>query len=174
MLKTIKRKVAGASLAIVVVCLASAGTGVWAITGLADDLERSNASSQILRNHMQADMMHDALRADVLSALLSTNPASGVKLEDVKKDLAEHVENFQSSLADNDKLATDPAVKAALAAVKPPLEIYIASAQKIVAQAGTDPVGATGAMPEFQKKFEILEGAMSDLLDELEREAATA
>jgi methyl-accepting chemotaxis protein len=41
---------------------------------LDDALSRSATSAKILRQHMQADMMHDALRADVMGAIMSSDP----------------------------------------------------------------------------------------------------
>lgn len=37
---------------------------------MSDAVRDNEVSMTVLRNHMEADMMHDALRADVLSAML--------------------------------------------------------------------------------------------------------
>lgn len=39
-------------------------------TQMAEAVNESEVSMTALRNHLEADMMHDALRADVLSAML--------------------------------------------------------------------------------------------------------
>ena len=39
-------------------------------TRMADAVQDNQVIMTVLRNHMEADMMHDALRADVLSAML--------------------------------------------------------------------------------------------------------
>ncbi|MGO8411490.1 methyl-accepting chemotaxis protein, partial [Rhizobium ruizarguesonis] len=55
-------------------------------------------SAQILRNHMQADMMHDAMRADVLASMLASNPAEGIDPAAVKADLVEHDASFREMI----------------------------------------------------------------------------
>ncbi|MGH6805624.1 MAG: methyl-accepting chemotaxis protein, partial [Ensifer adhaerens] len=80
-----------ASVAIFALSGGAAGIGIWSATVLTENSGEVTRSAQILRNHMQADMMHDALRADVLSAVLAQNPASGISFDDVKADLAEHI-----------------------------------------------------------------------------------
>ncbi|WP_426232236.1 hypothetical protein [Pararhizobium sp. DWP3-4] len=49
--------------------------------------------------------MHDALRADVLSAMLAQDPTADIDFKDVKPDLTEHISSFRSSLAANKELA---------------------------------------------------------------------
>ncbi len=42
--------------------------GFWGQTRLASALNENQLSVSALRNHLEGDMMHDALRADVLAA----------------------------------------------------------------------------------------------------------
>ena len=98
MLKTIRQKVVFAAIAVLVICGATAGCGLWVANSLAQALARSTASSTLLRNHMSADMMHDALRADVLSALASDDPSMGVSLDQVKAELGEHQAEFRRAI----------------------------------------------------------------------------
>ena len=112
MLRTINHKVIGAGAAVMVLCTASAGAGLWSTTRLDGALQDANVSSAVLRNHMEADMMHDALRADVLSSQLAGDASSGIAVDDVRKDLATHTQIFRKAIADNDVLATDPASRA--------------------------------------------------------------
>ncbi len=168
MLRTINHKVMGAGAAVMVLCTASAGAGLWSTTRLDAALQNANVSAAVLRNHMEADMMHDALRADVLSSQLSDDSGSGIDIAGTRKDLAAHVANFRKAIADNDALATDPASRAALAEVKAPLDTYIKSAGQMVDLAATDRNQAIAAMPGFMKQFSTLEGAMSQASDKIE------
>ncbi|MDR6531233.1 methyl-accepting chemotaxis protein [Caulobacter rhizosphaerae] len=174
MLRTINHKVMGAGAAVMVLCTASAGAGLWSTTRLDDAVRDANASSTMLRNHMEADMMHDALRADVLSSQLAGEPGSGVDLTGVRKDLAEHTALFRGALAENETLVTDPASRAALAELKAPLDVYITSASRMVDLAATDRVQAVAAMPGFTKQFTTLEDAMSAASDKIEAASTTA
>jgi methyl-accepting chemotaxis protein len=174
MLRTINHKVMGAGAAVMVLCTASAGAGLWSTARLDGALRDANVSAAVLRNHMEADMMHDALRADVLSSQLAGDASSGISIDDVRKDLAEHTKLFRQSLADNDALATDPSSRAALAEIKAPLDTYIKSAGQMVDLAGTDRAQAIAAMPGFMKQFTTLEGAMSAASDKIEAASGVA
>jgi len=167
MLRTINHKVMGAGMAVMLLCTTSAGAGLWSTGRLGDALSDARVSASVLRNHMEADMMHDALRADVLSSQLAGDAGSGIAIEDVRKDLAAHVANFREAINSNDSLATDTASRAALAELKAPLDAYIASAGQMVDLAATDRAQAVAAMPGFMKQFTTLEGAMSDASDRI-------
>jgi methyl-accepting chemotaxis protein len=128
-------------------------------------------SSEVVRLHMDSDMMHDALRADVLMALRAADPTTGVTFAEVKKDLTEHAEGFREDIKRNKVLATDPASRATLAAVEAPLGDYIAGAENIVALAERDPAAASAAMPKFLEQFTVLEGAMEEATGKIEASA---
>src|ERR1700754_1788786 len=99
----------------------TAAAGLWAAMHLSTALTQAMRSSEVLRTHMDADMMHDALRADMLMALRSADPTSGVTIAEVKKDVAEHVERFRQDNKDARALAQDEASRQALDAIKAPL-----------------------------------------------------
>jgi methyl-accepting chemotaxis protein len=174
MLRTINHKVMGAGAAVMVLCTASAGAGLWSTTRLDTALRDAHVSAAVLRNHMEADMMHDALRADVLSSQLADDAGSGVDLASVREDLTAHVATFRQALTTNDDLATDPASRAALGELKAPLDTYITSAGQMVDLAATDRAQAVAAMPGFMKQFTTLEGAMSDASDRIEAASTAA
>jgi methyl-accepting chemotaxis protein len=166
--RTIYQKVMGASAAVLILSSASAGAGMWVAADLTGALQDGAISSDVLRNHMEADMMHDALRADVLSALLARNPAAGVAMEEVNSDLAEHVATFQEAVDTNRRIARDTASKAALGGLEAPLKDYIASAQEMVRLASVDPAAADAALPQFKARFSALEDAMEKATGQIE------
>ncbi|MDP1618097.1 methyl-accepting chemotaxis protein [Phenylobacterium sp.] len=172
MLKTIRSKVVVAGLAVLVLSGANSGLGLWTTTDLTDALGGSSRSAEILRNHMQADMMHDALRADVLSAILAGDPSAGVDLDSVSAETAEHVGSFKQAMAANRSLASDGRIRESLDAVEQPLEAYILSAQQIVALAAQDPEAARAALGSFKQSFTDLEGRMEAVSDDIETSAA--
>jgi methyl-accepting chemotaxis protein len=126
--------------------------------------------SQALKNHLEADMMHDALRADVLSARLSVSDGVEDRSE-VQKDLDEHIARFEESLSSNEQLPLEDDVRAALASVRPPLDEYTASAKKLVELASTNPVAAKAGMDAFMVKFRALETRMSETSELLEQKS---
>lgn len=116
---------------------------------------------------MRADMMHDALRTDVLASLLEANPAAGISSDAVKADLVEHEASFREMIDANKGLATDDKTKAILAGVEAPLIVYIESATKLVDLADKDPSAALKALPEFMQQFSTLETAMEQAGDQI-------
>ncbi|WP_309092079.1 HAMP domain-containing methyl-accepting chemotaxis protein [Phenylobacterium sp.] len=172
MLRTIRQKVTAAGAAVLVLCVSSAGAGLWVASTLDGALERSARSEAVQRNHMQADMMHDALRGDVLSALQAGNPVLGVTMDDVKRDLAEHKAEFRSAVAESVKLAPDAGIRAALTQLEAPLAGYMTAADSIIARAETDPMGAQGQYAAFAEAFGVLETAMAEASDKIGAAAA--
>ena len=165
---SISSKATTAGAALLILVSATAGAGVWTSISLSSDLQAATRSASVLRSHMYADMMHDALRSDVLSALRAADPASGASLSAVREDLKTHTDAFRSSVARSRSLAGDPATRAALAAVEAPLNAYITSANDIVAAAGRDLADAEARMPAFIASFEALEGRMEQASTRIE------
>ncbi len=166
---SIQQKIILASVAIFVIAGGATGVGIWSASTLTQDAGKIAGSAQVLRNHMQADMMHDALRADVLAALLASDPASGIRFETVNSDLSEHVTSFREMIKANKALATDPETQKVLAGVESPLLAYIDNATKMVATAEKDPAGALKALPDFMKQFSTLETAMEEAGDQIQK-----
>lgn len=150
---SIRNKVTIASVAIFALAGGATGVGIWSAKTLAENGAATTRSAQVLRNHMQADMMHDALRADVLAALLSENKSAGIGLDGVRADLAEHVGTFRQMIDDNKALATEGEIRAVLASVEPPLLKYIGSATAIIDLAEKDPAAAIKSLPDFMAQF---------------------
>ncbi|PZQ64384.1 MAG: methyl-accepting chemotaxis protein, partial [Phenylobacterium zucineum] len=168
MLNTIRQKVIAAAAAVLLICGATASCGLWVAHQLSLALERSASSSALLRNHMSADMMHDALRSDVLSVLASSDPAMGVSLDESRKELIEHQTLFRESIAASERLAHTPTLRAALAGLKTPLDAYIAEAGAIAELQGRDPAAAKGRLADFKARFDTLEGAMEAASEKIE------
>lgn len=140
--------------------LVIACVGLWAVTSLTGALETNAVATMALRNHMMSDMMHDALRGDVLAAMQagSTNDTAAYKT--VKEDLNEHVETFKEMFAANNALDLSADVRRALNDVQGPLDAYIASALPIVDLAGRNLAAARNDFPTFVVKFGELEDVM--------------
>lgn len=170
---SIQQKITFASAAIFLIAGGGTAVGMWAASTLTGDAKGINRSAEILRNHMQADMMHDALRADVLASLHASNAAAGISFDSVKSDLAEHVASFREMISANKKLASDATTRQALADVEQPLLIYIDSATKTVEIAEKDPSAALKLLPDFMGQFSALETAMEHAGDEIQKVAET-
>lgn len=141
------------------------------MTEAVDGLVSVFATSRALRNHLEGDMMHDALRADVLSALLAQTPD---EWQSVNTSLREHTDHFRKMLAENDAHVTDPELRTALRAAGPVLDNYIRSAEAVISTAQSDIAKARAMLPAFLATFEELEGQLAGISDRIQESAAAA
>ena len=120
------------------------------------------AADQALRNHLEADMLHDALRGDVYSAFLARTPEDRKAVRDA---LAEHAADFRARIADNKQLGLSTDLTTALAGVEGPLEAYIRAAEELTGQALKDPAAAESSAAEFEDAFDNLAAKMGRASD---------
>jgi methyl-accepting chemotaxis protein len=144
--------------------------GYRGVAGAGKGLERVLSTNRTLRIHLEGDMMHDALRADVLAAFLAESPADWTQ---VNENLRDHAGNFRRLIEANNATA-DAEAKAALREVGSALDKYISSAEAVVAAAHVDKAGAKALLPGFLATFEDLEGRLSAVSDRIEASAGAA
>lgn len=158
-----------------------AGTGYWSVLSL----ERANTSllksQAILRSHLEADMAHDAIRADVLDAIVTRQTATIAEKESstradtrARDEFQEHARVIESGIGD--LLTADLTASAhdAARAAKADLQQYLAIADEIIVAAGRDPERARSRLPSFNSVFRTLETSMARLTDVIESEAKLA
>lgn len=161
-------------LAILVVLAVSACLllGLSAFIGsrlIANDINALLTVQQMIRNQTEADMMHDAVRADVLSALYREKNGEQAKLPDIRKELAEHAGNLRKLMAENRALPSSAEVQQQIDSTLPLVERYLQSAEKIVSEIGVQQATALQHLPVFEKDFNTLEGSMAHLTDQIEQ-----
>ncbi|WP_307729098.1 methyl-accepting chemotaxis protein [Massilia sp. IC2-476] len=145
--------------------------GYLGVQSLDRSMDAISVNGSALRHQMQADMMHDALRADVLSALMAATPEEHAA---AKRDADEHAAIFRKTIAELDQEGTQAAVKAAVEQVRPDVEAYLASSAQIVAQAGSDQQAARQAFVPFMDSFRKLEGGMEGVSELIEKDSDAA
>ena len=156
-------------------CTAVCGlVGMAAIVILGNQIANTQHTASVLRNHLEADMMHDALRSDVMSALSSNNALAGISLADVKADLNEHETHFRQMLDENLELTRGSEIGPIITNLESPLTTYISAANQIVDAAGRDMTAASSLVPSFYKAFGELEVIMSTASDEIQKTSASA
>ncbi len=116
------------------------------------------------RHHSISDMMHDALRADVFSALLSQNEEEKKNAVEHNKD---HAEIFRHEQEENRKLDLNPAIRALISDAEPAIEEYIKSSEKIVALSMQDAKAGHEAFPAFDAIFKMLEEKMGKMGEDI-------
>ena len=129
--------------------------------------------STALTNHLEADMMHDALRSDVLSATLAGIKKDESAGKEVLKELDNHIGIFRTAIEKSEKLDLDDSTKAALASVEQPLNEYTKLASELAKKAIQDPAAGESGMADFGKKFQDLERSMSTASGLIESRAET-
>ena len=120
-----------------------------------------------LRNHLEADMMHDGIRADVLNALYASQWKPGER-EAVLAQLGEHAQWFRAALARNDSLPLPAEIRGLLEELGPSLQTYLAAGETLAVTAFRSPAAARRGLPAFQRAFEDLETRQEALSDRIE------
>lgn len=124
-----------------------------------------------IRLQMESDMAHDAVRADVLGALLASSENDTDGLKESQADLKEHGEVFASSIQKLLTLDLTLSTKQAVKRVEPFLANYLLSGQKVQQFAQVDQPAAKAELVRFLKAFKDLEGEMERVSDVIENEA---
>jgi len=164
----IRQKMIASGVLSVAVAAGLGAVGFWGQTQLNGALEQNELSVTALRNHLEGDMMHDALRADVLAAF-SVEAGDSAAAEQVRKDLREHADWFKRAMDANAALPLPTNIRQAIAQLQPALTAYIAEAEQITEAALRDAPSAKGGMPSFMQRFSELETrneAISGLIEE--------
>jgi methyl-accepting chemotaxis protein len=137
-------------------------------TRMAEAVQDNEVSMTALRNHLEADMMHDALRADVLSAMVVGLGKSTSSKAEVRSSIEEHAAHFREVLGENLKLPVNDTIKTGLNKVKPSLDTYISAAERIVGLALENPDSAQKELGTFNTAFSQLEDQMAALSELIE------
>jgi methyl-accepting chemotaxis protein len=109
---------------------------------------------------MQADMMHDAVRSDVLAAIVAVQQGDAAGLKAAQDDLKANGERLLSLLADLQAMQLPAEVVDQVASALPVARQYVATGQEIQNLAGTDGAGALQKLPGFTAAFDLLEGSL--------------
>lgn len=111
---------------------------------------------------MDGDMMHEALRGDVIK-IVGIDVNNKQEFKDLKKEFKEHVKQFTSDIDEIGKLQLSPSVTSVFNHVKPPLRDYINSATEIFTIKQNNDKEKLAQLEhktkDFYLKFKILEVA---------------
>jgi methyl-accepting chemotaxis protein len=158
---------AGVSISLIVVI------GAWqfmVMQHLASAVQESKLGSEMLRRQMTADMMHDAVRGDVLASILELTQDNQSGVLEIQKDLEEHGDNFIQSLKTNEEQTKGSPFSRQIEELMPLVERYVINAKRlasgVLVSAEQDEVQKL-----FQQDFKLLEDKMDDLSDVLINQA---
>ena len=145
------------------------GIGLFNANRLAGAIDDAVGMGVALQSSQEADMMHDAVRGDVLLALFGAINKDASQLADAQKGLQEHTETFNKALQTLQALPISPEVKTIVGSTLPLVKQYTDAAAHVQKLALTDAAAAQAAVPEFQKVFMLLEKQMANQADAIEK-----
>lgn len=174
---SVRNRLFGLGLVGVVVSTFIAVQSHFVLNRISEQIHAIEMHAGAMRHHLEADMMHDAVRGDVLSALQATSDGSHDRNAEIEAELAAHIEWFRASLEKEEKaVAGDPNIIAAMELVYPDLNAYVKEAEHIVSLVFSNREEAVRRLDAFDVLYEALEGKMlglSDLIEEdLKKEEA--
>jgi methyl-accepting chemotaxis protein len=141
-------------------------TAKWGSANQADATDEIAAISDGMSSQWNADMMHDGLRADVMSALYATTPDQREAY--AVAEVSEHATTLVTKYDAASTLAPDR-LTAEYARVRPAVVAYGESAKSLVALAETDHAAAAAELPAFLASFGELEEGLGTIDDEMLR-----
>jgi methyl-accepting chemotaxis protein len=155
------------------VSAASGWVSLWSNGALSASLAQNTLFASGLRHQGEADMMHDALRADLYRALHAARTEPKLRPE-IEKDLQEHLQRFKKNIAESKELALPADIRTGLDALDKPLEAYGKMAAELVGVAFADHAAAEKRLADFGARFDELETALEHASSQLEAAAEQA
>ena len=168
---SIKAKIIVVSAIAVCIIAAAALENYFAMKTMTGLATQSQIAGLLLRQHLDGDMMHDAIRADVLKATLGLKTRNKKMIEEAKSDAAEHGARFMDNLRKNLALNLPPEIHKLFQDEEPSLQAYNEQAASYIsaaiqdAETGTNKTDAL--MPDFEKAFGVLEDMQSAVSDKV-------
>jgi methyl-accepting chemotaxis protein len=155
---------------ILMTCLVGA-IGLFSASRLAYAIDNSARMGLAMQSNQSADMLHYAVRSDVMMAMRSAMSGNTPQLNEAQADLKEHTEAFNKLMSNLQGMETFPELKTILATTTPMVKRYTEAAEVVQKLALTDLPGAQTALSEFQKLFKELEKQMSTQVDAIAKQA---
>lgn len=142
-----------------------------------NDLEKSASTSKnialVIQRHMEGDMMHDAMRGDVMSSLYAVSRGNRQEAENARRDLDEHYKNFSANIDANLNGELPPEIKEVLSGSKKSLDEYAMAARNVI-DSGGSMESAASRLPRFNEKFSAMEKANEEISDKISNYAKAA
>lgn len=166
-MKSIQGKFTIVSILAILAVLALAGVAKWESSNAQHQAQELLLVSTVTQRHMEGDMMHDAIRGDVLGAILAGGKSDVEGVKQAASDLEDHYAKFkenlmsnkQESLPDNIRVLFDDALVA--------LENYHGAAAATISRVNKGQY-YEDALADFEEKFEAMEEENESISNEIE------
>lgn len=142
-------------------CVAAVVVGAgatWAISDVWNAGRVVANNSVVQRQQMVADMMHDAIRADLFTVLASVARHDGDEAEQGRKDMAEHVALLRASLDSVRVLSSYDTVRSTLRAMTPLVNAYVTHATTLAAANNATAMDRAAFNTEFASLVHAMRG----------------
>jgi methyl-accepting chemotaxis protein len=151
------------------------GLAGWhAVSTLDFAMDAIRANGEAMKFQMQADQVHDGLRADVLAARLASEQSDTPALAQVTKDANEHIASFRTLLNQMKGVSTSAQVRTAMEKVRPDVDAYLALSAEMVRLLTADKEAAQTRFAPFMAAFRTLELSMGALSEQIEKNSREA
>jgi methyl-accepting chemotaxis protein len=139
------------------------------VSRLGESIEQAVQAGETLQISQDADMMHDAVRADAQRAYLGALDKDPASITGAKADLSDHAKRFNDALAKLAELPLSTESRSALAVAQPLVKKYLDSAAVVIDAASVDAGKAKAELPALQSVFGELEDRMAALSGSIEK-----
>lgn len=129
-------------------------------------LQYSITTTGAIVSILDGDMMHDALRADVLNSTVTAPGDDTAAKDQILADVEEHGQRFLDDIKKIQAMAIDDSVKREVTAAEPVIQAYFDAARQTAATNMRDYAAGQAMVPTFLDKYRDLETRMATL-DEL-------
>jgi methyl-accepting chemotaxis protein len=170
-LSTIRGKLRGFGTVALGLIFIAIGTGWWSVDRLSHATSDIVTIGSALKSQQSADMMHDAIRSDVLAVSLGSIKGDAAAVKRAEGDFAAHVKQFSDELEALGTLPLGGEVRKAIAEVAPSLKAYKLSAETQIQKALAGQALTDADLQAFQVVFEQVEESMGNLAELIESQA---
>lgn len=166
----IRRKIIILNVIVIAMLILTGFFAQWGLKEGHEAVKENGLMASVLKHHQTADMMHDAIRGDVLASLLSGGKGDLAGVKDASDALTEHIATLYENIEFNKKVASSVEITKAFDEAAPALKEYTSSAVAIIKEAGENAEKAHESFPIFTGKFEVLEESLGKISDLIESE----
>lgn len=168
---TLGRKLFGLAALGAIGTMVVAGVGDIGLRSARRGVDALMVSTRAQRLQMDADMMHDALRADVLATVLGTATRDSALVRDGEESFKEHAARFRKSFAEARELTTGGTL-ALIDSLKAPVDTYVNAGATVISSAlAHDTAAVAQKQAAFLVQFSSLEGGMEKFGDAIAGDA---
>ena len=174
---TISARLRAAGLLALAGVLATGWSGYQGLTQSNDGLATSITATSAVLNQMQGDMMHDALRADVLYSIQTGPDGVATVKAGILADVDDHIAKFERAFAALEALPLDRDIRASVNETRPLVDTYLGKAKLTSDLAFRDQAAGKAGFADFMVTFSALEenlGALGSQIEAVGNQAGNA